>query len=126
MKIFIADDSPRLCEQMVSLLAKMKGIEVVGQAHDTVEAFDAIRVLNPDVLILDIRMNGGGGINLLEKVKQEMTPTVVIMLTNSVIAPYRKRCLEAGADFFLDKSTELRQALEIIQSLLEQFNPAAT
>ena len=73
-------------------------------------------------MTLDIRLIGGSGIDVLKKIKQEDRALVVIMLTNSTALPFRRRCMEAGADFFLDKSTEFRKVREIVQGLLEQFN----
>jgi DNA-binding NarL/FixJ family response regulator len=124
MKVFVADDSDRLRKQIVGLLGEVPGVEIVGQAQDPSEAFRAICEFKPDVLTLDIQMIGGSGIDLLKRLKQENPIPVVIMLTNYASAPYRKKCLEAGADFFLDKSTEFCKVREIIQRLLERSEMA--
>jgi DNA-binding NarL/FixJ family response regulator len=124
MKIFVADDSDRVRKQIIGLLSDLQGVEIIGQAQTVTEAFRAICELKPDVLTLDIQMIGGNGIDLLKRLKQEQHIPVVIMLTNYASAPYRKKCLEAGADFFLDKSTECNQVRELIQSLLERFKVA--
>jgi len=122
MKIYVADDSLMLRQQLIAMLSGLSGIEIVGQAQDAREAAQAIRALKPDVVTLDIRLIGGSGIDVLKKIKQEDRALVVIMLTNSTALPFRRRCMEAGADFFLDKSTEFRKVREIVQGLLEQFN----
>ena len=122
MKIYVADDSLMLRQQLIAMLSGLSGIEIVGQAQDAREAAQAIRALKPDVVTLDIRLIGGSGIDVLRKIKQEDRALVVIMLTNSTALPFRRRCMEAGADFFLDKSTEFRKVREIVQGLLEQFN----
>lgn len=124
MKIFVADDSDMLCKQIISLLSELSGIEIVGCAQDAHEAFSAIRELKPNVVTLDIQMIGGSGIEVLEKIKQEKHAPVVIMLTNLASFPYRRRCHEAGADFFLDKSTEFGKVREIIQVIHKSFNSA--
>src|SRR5205085_2622911 len=120
VKIFVADDSAMLREQIIELLTELTQIEIIGQAQDAMEAFHSIHELKPDVVTLDIQMNGGSGIDVLEKIKREDQAPVIIMLTNSTEPPYRKRCIEVGADFFLDKSTEFGKVKEIIQSLLER------
>lgn len=121
MKVFVADDSTRLREQIISLLSELNGIEVIGQAQDAMEAFHAICELKPDVVTLDIQMIGGSGIDVLKRIRREDHTPVIIMLTNFSSAPYRRRCMEAGADFFLDKSTEFGKVREIIRGLLERL-----
>jgi DNA-binding NarL/FixJ family response regulator len=91
---------------------------VVGQAENAPGSLAAIRQTRPDVVILDIRMPGGNGIEVLREVKKLDPAPKVIMFTNYAHAQYRKKCEEAGADFFLDKSTEfdkLPQALEQVR-----------
>ena len=117
IKVFIADDSLIVREHLVTMLDELAGIEIVGQAENVAEAISAIRNLQPDVVILDIRMPGGSGIDVLQRVKQDEAPPIVIILTNYPFPGYRQKCLEAGADFFLDKSTEFDQ----IPELFEQF-----
>ena len=69
----------------------------------------SVDALGPEVVVLDIRMPGGSGIDVPKHVKRQRPAPVVIMLTNYPFPPYRSRCLAAGADFFFDKSTELDQ-----------------
>lgn len=96
---------------------ELAGIEIVGQAETVAEAVTAIQKLHPDVVILDIRMPGGSGIDVLKRVKQgEVTPMVII-LTNYPYPGYRQKCLQAGADFFLDKSTEFDQIPKLFEQL---------
>jgi len=116
-KVFIADDSRIVREHLVTILDELAGVEIVGQAETVAEAIDAIQKLRPDVVILDIRMPGGSGIDVLETVKQDKVAPMVIILTNYPYPGYRQKCLQAGADFFLDKSTEFDQ----IPKLLERF-----
>lgn len=122
MKILVADDSDMLRERIVGLLSGLDGIEVVGHAQAELEALQAISSYKPDALILDIQMILGRGIAVLTKIKQECPGMVVIILTNFTAFPYRKRCLEVGADFFLDKSTEIGKLREIIQNLSDRLN----
>ena len=72
-------------------------------AKTGMEAIDGVAELMPAVLILDMAMPGGGGFNVLRVVKQRPCTPLVIVLTNH--PAYRQRCLDAGADYFFDKST---------------------
>jgi DNA-binding NarL/FixJ family response regulator len=118
LKVFISDDSATVRERLVTMALDLPEIAVVGQAHDVPGSLDAIRQTRPDVVILDIRLPGGNGIKVLREVKKMNPAPRVVMLTNYAQAPYRKKCEEAGADFFFDKSTEfdkLPQALEQVR-----------
>ena len=118
LKVFISDDSATIRERLVTMVLDLPDIAVVGQAQDVPGSLAAIRHTRPDVVILDIRMPGGNGIEVLREVKKMNPAPTVIMFTNYAHTQYRKKCEEAGADFFLDKSTEfdkLPQALEWVR-----------
>jgi DNA-binding NarL/FixJ family response regulator len=117
INVFIADDSLIVREHLVTMLDELPRIAIVGQAENVAEAITGILELQPDVVILDIRMPGGSGIDVLQTIKQEEPAPVVIILTNYPFPGYRQKCLQAGADFFLDKSTEFDQ----IPGLFERY-----
>lgn len=120
MRILIADDSPLLRERLMVLLSEVKQIEVIGEAQDVPEALDRIVTLKPDTVILDIRMPGGNGIDVLRNIKRNCPNIAVIMFTNYPYRQYRETCRRAGADFFLDKSTEFEKLGAVLGNLLEQ------
>ncbi len=119
MKVFIADDSSALRERLASMLLDMQDedIEIVGQAQDVQGAIEAIRRTKPEVVILDIRMPGGSGIDVLQSIKKIAPSPVIIMLTNYPYPQYRKKCMDAGADFFFDKSNEFVRIPEVLRQL---------
>lgn len=117
IKVFIADDSRIVREHLVTLLDELTGVEIVGQAENVAEAISGIRNLQPDVVILDIRMPDGSGIDVLQNIKQDEVAPMVIILTNYPYPGYRQKCLQAGADFFLDKSTEFDQIPKLFELL---------
>jgi DNA-binding NarL/FixJ family response regulator len=116
LRVFISDDSVSVRERLVAMALELPEVDVVGQAEDAPGSLDAIRHTQPDVVILDIRMPGGSGIEVLRSLKKMTPAPAVIMLTNFAYEQYRKKCEAAGADFFLDKSTEFDQ----IPLVLEQ------
>jgi len=119
MKVFIADDSLLVCERLKTMLSEIEGVEVIGQAHSADEATRDILKLKPDVVILDIRMPGGNGIETLRSIKEGARPPVVIMLTNYPYPQYRKKCMEAGADFFFDKADEFSRVVEVVEQIVQ-------
>ena len=115
--VFLADDSPVVRQRLVTILDELAEIEMVGQAANVGESIGAIRLINPDVVILDIHMPGGSGLDVLQAVKQDQPTPMVIVLTNYPYPVYRQKCMQAGADYFLDKSTEFDQ----LPALFEQI-----
>jgi len=99
------------------MLAKLDGIEIVCRARNVKETAEAVRGLKPDVVILDIGMPGGSGIDVLNGMKRDRETSMVIVLTNHSDSRYRKKCLQLGASFFFDK-TELEQVVQVLQGLL--------
>ncbi len=117
MRVFIVDDSVIVRERLAAMLSELPGVELIGQAGDVAGTIEAIGRLKPDAVILDIRMPGGTGIDVLEAVKKEQPAPLVIVLTNYPYPQYRTRCEAVGADFFLDKSSEFDKIPEIFRQL---------
>jgi DNA-binding NarL/FixJ family response regulator len=120
LKILIADDSALLRSRLSLLVSEVPGVELVGQAATAGETIETIQRLKPNVVILDLRMPGGGGLQVLEKLKSIETAPLVIILTAFAYPQYRQRCLELGASYFFDKTTEFDGMLELIQQLQHQ------
>jgi|SRR5579863_6401402 len=119
MRVLIADDSLVVVERMVDILEPIRGLELIGWASDIPEAEQSIERLNPDVVILDLQVSKGRGLDMLRAVKQGRPSTAVIVISNFPYPQYRQRCLDAGADFFLDKSTDFQKIPEILEQLLD-------
>lgn len=117
MKVFIVDDSTLVRERLAALISEIEGMEVVGQAGNAPEALQAIQHFRPDAVILDIRMPGNNGIQVLEAIKEKNVAPVVIVLTAFPYPQYRKKCLEAGAEYFFDKATEFEQVAEVLKKM---------
>lgn len=122
MKVFIVDDSALVRERIIAMISEHPGIEITGQAENAQEAINSIRKLKPDVAILDIRMPGGNGIEVLRNIKKNNSAPTVIILTNYPYPQYRKKCMEAGADYFFDKSTEFQKIIEVLKKLIQESN----
>ena len=122
LKVFIADDSQVFRSRLVEMLSDFRGIEIIGQARDAIEASKLLEQLRPDVIILDIRMPGGSGIDVLRNIKKDVNNPKIIMLTNYSYPVYREKCKGLGADFFFDKSTEMDKFTEVFESLIRNSN----
>ena len=120
MKVFIADDSQVLRERLHEMLSEVPGVEIMGYAQDVPEALTSIKTLQPDVVILDIRMPGGSGIDVLQDIKNTKQTPIIIVLTNYPYPQYRKKCIDLGADFFFDKSAEFEKVTKVFKQLTEK------
>jgi DNA-binding NarL/FixJ family response regulator len=118
MKILIADDSLVVRDRLVTLLTEVHGVEVVGQAKDAMEARNLAEELRPDVAILDIRMPKGSGADVVRDLKKLNPTPKVIILTNYPHPENRKKCIDRGADYFFDKSTEFKKVLSVLRGMV--------
>jgi DNA-binding NarL/FixJ family response regulator len=125
MRILIADDSEVFVQRLLRALGEIGGVEIVAQARTGAEAMQAVRNLNPEVMILDIRMPQGSGIDVLEGMKRERQAPITIVLTNFAYPQYRKKCLQLGARFFFDKSAEFGKVGEALRRLIHRASASS-
>lgn len=114
MNVFIVEDSELVREHMESMISAIPGIKTIGYAVDELDAITRINALLPDVVTLDISLQTGSGINVLESIKKQHPAIKVIVLTNYTDEFYANSCKRAGADYFFDKTfqfSRVRSAL---------------
>ncbi len=117
MKVLIVDDSAIMRERLKTMISEIMELENISQAEDVLGAITSFQKLNHEAVILDIRMPGGSGIDVLQKIKKGDPSPLVIVLTNYPYPQYRRKCIDAGADFFFDKSTEFDRVGEVLKQL---------
>ena len=117
LNVLIADDSALLRTRLVALISELEDINLVDQTENANETIEAIQHLQPDVVILDIRMPDGGGFQVLNALRTTQTEATVIVLTAFPYPQYRQKCLNLGARYFFDKTTELDQVVETLELL---------
>ncbi|MFQ6109995.1 MAG: response regulator transcription factor [Candidatus Aminicenantales bacterium] len=116
MKVFIVDDAKILREKLIRMIEDLPGIEVAGEAWDVEEAVESIQRVKPDVVILDIKLGQGSGIDVLSQIKKEDGP-IVIVFTNYPFIYLKRKCMDEGADYFFDKSTEFEKLIDVLKKL---------
>ncbi|HNH29510.1 MAG TPA: response regulator transcription factor [bacterium] len=118
MRILIADDSALVYERLSSLIHEShKNLELVGHAETATDAISQALMKKPDVVILDIKMPGGNGIEVLKKLKSEPKPPMIIMFTQYPYPQFRDRCLQYGADYFFDKTSEFDRIGDVLEKI---------
>lgn len=117
MKLYLVENSNYLRERLARLVSQRSGVQVVGSASTARQAVQEIQQLAPDVVLLDIRLDQGTGLDVLKKIKTRAPSPAVIVLTNYAYPQYRAIYLAHGADYFFDKSAELELMLEALDTL---------
>ena len=120
VRVYLVEDSPILTKLLVGLIEADSGALVVGQADNARAAIAEIRSLNPDLVVLDLHLREGNGVDVIRALRtaDPASSATLVVLTNHSGLPYRKAAREAGADHFFDKSTEIPLMLSLIRSLL--------
>ncbi len=119
MKVAIVDDSLLIRRMLRELLMIIPGVEITGETGNAAAADSMIRRAQPDVVILDINLPGGDGIELLRRVKETQPGLNVIMFTSYCSPEHRKRCQEAGASLFFDKTCQISVLMDAIRRMAE-------
>ncbi len=126
IKVLITDDHNILREGLISLIEKQPDVTVVGEAEDAGQCLAKAEKLQPDVVVMDIKMAGMSGIDACLRLKSAHPETRVIMLSMYDDYEYVDRALQAGADGYLLKkviSSELVEAIRKVARGERVFSP---
>lgn len=129
IRILLADDQPLLRMGFRMVLEAHDGLEVVGEASDGGEAVAVAAVLNPDVVVMDVRMPGLDGIEATRQIVANRPDTRVLILTTFDLDEYAVEGLKAGASGFVLKDVppaELVTAIHTVASGDAVVAPAVT
>ena len=113
--VLVVDDSIVVRRRLVGLLAEVAPGTQVAEAADPEEGIEAFHRLRPDVVVLDLNLPGGSGLDVLREIRKVIPPRMVIVFTNHPEEPYRRRCLEGGADLFYDKARDLQRLMDVLK-----------
>jgi two-component system, NarL family, invasion response regulator UvrY len=119
IRVVIADDHPIVREGVQRVLEKEPDIQVVGEAGSGSEVLPLVRSAKADVVILDISMPGGGGIEALGALRREFPGVPVLMLSMYPERQYAVRCLKAGASGYLTKDSAQTELVAALRRVLE-------
>jgi DNA-binding NarL/FixJ family response regulator len=127
----LADDQVLVRAGFRALLDAQSDIEVVGEAADGAEAVELARSLEPDIVLMDIRMPGVDGLAATRKIADDerLNQVRVVILTTFDIDEYVFEALRAGASGFLVKNTEpaeLVQAVRVVAAGDALLSPSVT
>jgi two-component system response regulator DesR len=115
LQVFLADDSCAIRQRIHAHLAG-QGMQIAGEAGTPQDCIAAILASHPDVVVLDVQLEGGNGLEVLKAVRAADPRVAFVVFSNNAMAAYRRRYLAEGATSFLDKSTEFEQLAHAVQS----------
>ncbi len=115
IRILVADDQSLIRDGLKTVLDLEEGIKVVGTARDGKETLESARYLQPDVILLDIRMPSVNGVDCVKQMRQAGLTSKVLMLTTFDDEEYILEALANGANGYLLKDIEMDKLVEAIR-----------
>jgi DNA-binding NarL/FixJ family response regulator len=115
LTVFLVEDSLAIRARLAETIRGIGGTDLVGEAGTVGAAIAGIRSTHPEAVILDLQLEDGSGLDVLKAVRPAAPELHVAVLTNYATDQHRRACMNAGAEFFLDKSSDFPRIREIVQ-----------
>jgi len=119
-KVFVVDDHPIVREGLTLLINREADLAVCGVAEETHSALRTIEVLKPDILIVDISLNGPDGLDLLKTIRTKDPDLPVLILSMHDESIYAERVLRAGANGYIMKQEATERVLVALRRILNR------
>ena len=97
------------------MLIELDSVSIINTAVNFVEAYNMIGKIDHDLVLLDIQLPDGNGIDLLKIIKQSTNDCEVIMVSNCSDEYYRNQCSKLGARHFVDKTRDFEMVPALVQ-----------
>lgn len=124
MNIFLVEDSQSIRRLLVRRLEALRGARIVGEANGQEQALALIPWLQPDMVLLDLSLASGSGLQVLARLRRGGFQGRVMVLTAQALDAYRQACEDAGADGFYDKASGLDTLFDDLDTLLQNERSA--
>ncbi len=118
MKVLLADDSGLILERLQEALRSFKHIEIVGSFKNGTETLEGLRVLKPQIAIVDIKMPGLNGLEVLQEIRKEDKNLKIIILTFYASEYHRQQAIHSGADYFFSKVDDFDKAIQVVVNMV--------
>ncbi|NEZ59427.1 response regulator [Adonisia turfae] len=122
IQILLVDDQPMFRQGLASLLSLEDDLEIVGEANHGQEAIALVQQLQPDVILMDVRMPVCNGVEATHEIHQRFPWIRILVLTTFDEDEYVFESLEAGALGYLLKSTPAKQVAIAIRNLHQGYS----
>ena len=118
MRVFLVDDAKSV-RSRVRLSVESCGGHVVGEAETQDMAIKNILETAPDIIVVDLQLQEGSGIGVLYSISPLLPKAVSVVLTNHNDIEYQKECRIAGADYFMEKSSQYLEFEALMEKLIQ-------
>jgi DNA-binding NarL/FixJ family response regulator len=118
MRILLADDSVLILERLQQMLTLFPQVEIVGSLKNGNEALQAIKILKPDLAILDIKMPGLSGLEVLTEIRKVDKTVKFIILTLYSSDFYKQMAIQSGADYFFSKVDDFEKVKQSVSEIV--------
>ena len=118
IRVLLADDHALFRAGLASIIAGQPDMVIVGQADDGLEALVKAQELKPDLILMDITMPGGNGLEATKKIKAALPATVIVVLTVHSDEEKLFEAIQNGAQGYLLKNIRSETMLELIRGAL--------
>ncbi len=122
LNILLVDDAEAIISHLKDMLSEVSGITIIGTAGTLPKAQQLVKCLPVDIIILDIQLPDGNGIDFLKWIKFAYPKIIVIMLSNLADDCHRAAARIAGAEYFFDKSLEFEQVAIVLSELANKLS----
>lgn len=117
-RILVVDDHPIVRQGLALLINRETDLMVCGEAEDAPRAMQAITAAKPDILLVDISLNGPDGLDLLKDVRARHPELPVLILSMHDESIYAERALRAGAQGYIMKQEATEKVLVAVRRIL--------
>src|SRR5271163_150443 len=114
-KILIVDDHPIVREGLAARIARQPDLEVCGEAEDVLDALEKVKNTNPDLVIVDLSLKSGQGIDLIKRIKSRWEDTKMLVSSMYDESLYAERSLRAGAMGYVNKQEMSEKIIDAIR-----------
>lgn len=118
MRVLLADDSELILERLQQMLSVFPQVDVVGTLKNGTEALNAMRNLKPDLAILDIKMPGLNGLEVLTEIRKVDKTVKFIILTLYSSEYYQQMAIKSGADYFFSKVDDFEKVMVVMEEMV--------
>lgn len=119
MRVIIADDSDLIRDRLQQMLSQFGQVEIVGSFNNGTQTLEGLVLLQPDLAIVDYKMPGLSGLEVLKGIRKETTDIKIIILTFYSSDYYRQLAMQYGADYFFSKADEFEKISPLVAEIME-------
>ncbi|MFV1873158.1 MAG: UvrY/SirA/GacA family response regulator transcription factor [Oleiphilus sp.] len=117
IKVLVVDDHELIRAGIARMLLDDGQIDIVGEASSGEEALDLVRSTNPDVVLMDLRMPGIGGLEATRRIKRQRELVQIVVVTACIDDPYPTHVMDSGASAYISKNSHISEIIRAIKAV---------